>query len=619
MHLNYLLYILCFTSAIAYGQTGTVSTVAQEGAWCWFADPRAIHYENSKGTINATYIGYIDRHGSIKAAQIDHLKNIRSEVLIRSYFQPDDHNNPTFLVLPDERIMIFYSRHTDEPCFYYRVSKKKGDITTLGKEVRLETKNNTTYPSPFILSDDPDHIYLCWRGINWHPTIARLTLPDANDSVTFDWGPYQIVRSKKGAGGTRPYAKYTSNGKDKIYLAYTTTHPDNQSVNYIYFNYININTKALTDVKGNKLSVIGDVLLHDVDATKAYKESQPYALVDDSPFRNWLWELALDKEECPVIATVGISDDKKSHSYYYIRWTGHDWQKFFIAHAGGHFHQTPGIENCYSGGLAIDKADPRIVYASVPVSGNHGRVYELNKYAVDDNGTVTSVLPVTANSPKNNVRPFMIPGLPGNRSLVWMYGDYYDWIVSAARPLGYNTAIMTNMDMPSLKPDLAKRLLWQQATASFSSHQPVRVNVKRSGSFTIAMQLSVDTTSYYGEMIRWPGFVYGVGKGDLPKPYLKIGDRLWESTNVLGNADSWQNHSRSTSGKWYTPQKLVSFKLAITYEKGVLKTYIDGLLDQYVEVKGLQLSHITIGGLNGSASGLKIYSRALDPGEINLF
>ncbi len=55
--------------------------------------------------------------------QYDFKKKRQDEVLIRSYFQPDDHNNPTFLVLPDERIMIFYSRHTDEPCFYYRISR----------------------------------------------------------------------------------------------------------------------------------------------------------------------------------------------------------------------------------------------------------------------------------------------------------------------------------------------------------------------------------------------------------------------------------------------------------------------------------------------------------------
>ena len=153
--------------------------VAEEGAWCWFADPRALHYENTSGTINATWLGYIDIHGNVKATQYDWVTRRKSDVLIRSFFQPDDHNNPTFIVLPDERVMIFYTRHTDEPKIWYRVSRKPGDITTLGDEKFLATANNTTYPSPFILSDDPEHIYLCWRGINWHPTIARITMPDA--------------------------------------------------------------------------------------------------------------------------------------------------------------------------------------------------------------------------------------------------------------------------------------------------------------------------------------------------------------------------------------------------------------------------------------------------------
>ena len=74
--------------------------------------------------------------------QYDFKNKRQDEVLIRSYFQPDDHNNPTFLVLPDERIMIFYSRHTDEPCFYYRISRIPGDITTLGEEKVIKTKDN---------------------------------------------------------------------------------------------------------------------------------------------------------------------------------------------------------------------------------------------------------------------------------------------------------------------------------------------------------------------------------------------------------------------------------------------------------------------------------------------
>ena len=163
--------------------------ITEEGAWCWFADPRAIHYTSDNGSINASYIGYIDVHGNVKAMQMDYNTGRRTEVLVRSYFQPDDHNNPTFLVLPDERVLIIYSRHTDEAAFYYRVSKHPGDISMLGEEKRIATNHNTTYPSPFLMSDDPEHFYLCWRGLGWHPTIARLTLPDENDNVEIAWGP----------------------------------------------------------------------------------------------------------------------------------------------------------------------------------------------------------------------------------------------------------------------------------------------------------------------------------------------------------------------------------------------------------------------------------------------
>ena len=58
--------------------------ITPKGAWCWFADPRALHYENQSGTIRSTYIGYIDVHGNIKATQYDHLTNQVSEVLIRT-------------------------------------------------------------------------------------------------------------------------------------------------------------------------------------------------------------------------------------------------------------------------------------------------------------------------------------------------------------------------------------------------------------------------------------------------------------------------------------------------------------------------------------------------------
>ena len=577
-----------------------VSTLTEQGAWCWFADPRALHYENASGTINSSYIGYIDVQGSIKATQIDHLKNRTHEVLIRSWFQPDDHNNPTFLVLPDERVMIFYSRHTDEPCFYYRVSQKPGDITTLGEEKRLDTGHNTTYPSPFILSDDPTHIYLCWRGIGWHPTIARMTIPDEQDHVAFDWGPHQIIRSLKGVGGVRPYAKYASNGKDRIYLAYTTTHPDNQPENWIYLNYIDIHTKSLKDIGGNELSVVGNAPLHEVDITPTYKENHPFAVVDASPLRNWIWELTLDENEHPVMATVGISHDKSSHDYYHIRWTGSSWQKTFLSNAGGHFHQSPDIEKCYSGGLALDKHNPQIVYGSVPVKGKHGTIYEIIKFEVNNQGKLISQEQLTFDSPKNNVRPFVIAGNTASPTLVWMQGDYYDWIVSAQRPQGYPTAIKTNMLVPEHEIDLKERLKLEKCI----------------GTFTISLTLLPDSGAWQGNILQFAGLTYGVPPGDLPRPVLADKRKQYVSSNVLGNSDAWKKQQRSTNGRWYPPETAVPFHLTISYDGHIVRSFINGLLDQSVPLAGLSLSNVTVAEFNGTVENMKVCNRALSQDEI---
>lgn len=593
-----------------------VNTVTDKGAWCWFADPRALHHENESGTINNTYIGYIDAHGAIKATQINHLTKKTNEILIRSWFQPDDHNNPTFLVLPDERVMIFYSRHTDESCFYYRISSKPGDITTLGKEFRLETKDNTTYPTPFILSDDPHHIYLCWRGIAWHPTIARLTMPDENDEVEFNWGPHQILQSQEGVGGVRPYAKYKSNGKDKIYFAYTTTHPDNQSVNWLYFNYIDVNSRSLNDINDTKLATIGSADLHIVDATSKYLNDYPDAVAEHTPYRNWLWDISILNEDMPVIAMVRISEDKESHYYYHVMWNGNEWQETFLSNAGGHFHQTPGLEKCYSGGMSIDASDPMVIYGSIPIDGENGSVYELMKFNVGHNGELVSSEQLTFNSAKNNIRPFSISGRDNELNLAWMHGNYYDWIVSSVRPDGFPTSIRTNMMLPTGIIELDKGLLFHKENSVTSQDIMQTIDVPNSKSFTVAVSLSPDYGDSCNKILDTDAFVYSIEQAEHPRPYIEVGSHKFVSSNLLANSDSWRTANRGTGGHWYEPVKLTTLQLVVTYENDVLRTYIDGLIDQSVEVKGLSLSRILTIKFKGVIHDIRIYNRSLSQHEI---
>jgi len=612
MKRGYLLFVVILSTIYFCEIYAQGNLVTSQGSWCWFADPRALHYENTAGTINSSYIGYIDVHGNIKATQHDFITGTTDEVLIRSYFQPDDHDNPTFLVLPDERIIIFYSRHTDEACFYYRISKKAGDITSLGEEKKLATSHNTTYPSPFILQNDPNHIYLCWRGINWHPTIGRITLPDSNDNVAFDWGPKQIVQST----GARPYAKYATNGVDKIYLTYTTGHPDNESPNWLYFNYINITgTDAaqitLSDVKGKILSTINNTV-HNVNKT-TYINDHPDAVVDNSSSRDWVWQVVEDAAGHPAIAMVRINSDKTRHDYYYVNWTGTEWRKTFLANGGGHFHQTPDLELCYSGGMAIDEANPNVTYCSAPVSG----VYEIVKYTVNTSDYSVASEPVTSNSLKNNVRPYFIHGAANSPlKLLWMYGDYFDWIVSSSHPQGYPTAIYGDYDLYPANETLPEFAVYEDFTSgndgNFNSASDVLKITTSSASknFSISLFLSIDKNQYGGKILQAGDFSYNLNANTL-KPFLQKAGTVYNSTNVLGNSDIWQTQPRATDGQWYSPTKFDCFTLSLTYENGVLTTFINGLIDQKVEIPEITFDDVILGGFVGTITDCKICNTAL--------
>lgn len=534
--------------------------IAEESAWCWFADPRATHYENEAGTINMSYIGYIDVHGNIKASQYNFLTGEKHDVLVRSYFQPDDHNNPTFLVLPDERVLIIYSRHTDEPAFYYRISQAPGDITRLGEEHCLKTQNNTTYPSPFILSDDPTHWYLCWRGISWHPTIARLTLPDEQDNVRFDWGPYQMVQST----GARPYAKYYSNGKDKLYMTYTTGHPDNEQPNWLYFNVININKggePTLSDIKGNPLSTIKDGPFR-VNKGEEYKQQYPLSLVDaPTNIRDWVWQIALDQQDRPCIAMVKINEAKNQHEYYYAKWTGEGWRLTDLADGGGKFHMS-NTEHCYSGGEALDPQNPNIIYLSIPTDGMNGRVYEIWKYTLNNNGQIINKEQITKNSYKNNVRPYVLPNSQGSPlRLCWMNGEYQYWLVRKGYPMGYPTRIMGDyMPQPTLTSKGSKK------------------------GWTYSVTVKMDTEHYEGELIKLSKDCSLCLDASTLKPYILLFGERYDSTNQLLTSDNWANNSTgTTSDNW--PTKLQQWELTLRQEGSCLWILRDGFVDMVIPLK----------------------------------
>ena len=617
------LFVAFLTTTLRANESFNGYTITSEGAWCWFADPRAIHYENESGTINSSYIGYIDVHGSVRATQYNFLTGKREEVLVRSCFQPDDHNNPTFLVLPDERVLIIYSRHTDEAAFYYRVSNVPGDITTLGEEKCIKTNHNTTYPSPFILSDDPDHFYMCWRGLGWHPTIAKFTLPDANGDVKTAWGPYQMVQST----GARPYAKYHSNGKDKLYVTYTTGHPDNEQPNWVYFNVININAKnnngvvttnpTLEDIKGNTLSTIANGKFN-VNKTDSYKSSYPYTIVDaPTNMRDWVWQITTDTDTNPVIAMVRINGGKSQHEYFYAKWTGSQWRLTDLANGGGRFHPS-NTEYCYSGGEAIDPANPKVIYLSIPTIGVSGKsVYEIWKYTLNDNGVIVSKEQITKNSEKNNVRPYVLPGSADSKlRLTWMYGDYYYWMVKKEFPLGYPTGIHCDYEYPETITSIVDT---PTGNKSYGGKVMTTTTVETEAlpateAFTFNMSLKLSPSAYYGTLFTIGNLSYGISQTTV-KPYININGSKYDASNALYTSDDWASNSSGTSGDSW-PTKLGTFNITLTYDGNQLTIYRNGLIDQRINGVSLESEDVKIGGFEGNLYAVQTYSECLNQDEV---
>jgi hypothetical protein len=86
-------------------------TVTRNGAWCWFSDPRAVVYE---GAEKAAYIGRVNGFGDIVVASLDYETTKIDTAVLHAKLEADDHANPSILVRQDDRILVFYSKHSQK-------------------------------------------------------------------------------------------------------------------------------------------------------------------------------------------------------------------------------------------------------------------------------------------------------------------------------------------------------------------------------------------------------------------------------------------------------------------------------------------------------------------------
>ena len=393
----------------------TFHTFSNDGAWCWFQDPRAVYVE---GRYKRTYAQWMTHDGKLQIGFFDHDTKTIGIHTLKEKWDADDHNVGSFLVLPDRRLMVFYARHSKVGLFC-RTASHPEDIGQWESEVTVSDAPRITYSHPVYLSEE-NKFYVFWRGPSWKPTFSTST--DGKK-----WSKPQILIEDSGRESVniRPYIKIVSDGKASIHFAFTDGHPRNEPTNSVY--YLKYADNRLFSANGHEVGHIDNLPIQHGQSDVVYEGKA-------TGVRGWVWDIALDDMGNPVIAYT-LLPRETDHRYAYARWTGKRWLDVELTSGGKWFPQTPEGENerepHYSGGMCLDHSNPSCVYLSRQING----VFEIEKWLSLDKGKTWMSQPITKNSDSLNVRPVVPRGYSGEKDhVLWMSGHYIHYT-------NYGTAI----------------------------------------------------------------------------------------------------------------------------------------------------------------------------------
>jgi len=431
------------------------------GAWIWFQEPRAIHFQGEK---DKTYIGYCDSNFNIKVLEINHETGEVYESLLHEYNGAgDDHNNPAILVRnEDHKILAVYCKHNGD-YMYYRISKNSEDVSEWEEEKSFGS-NKMSYPILVQLPAENNKIYLFYRrgtascDREYYRTSTDGGNTWSSESLLFDFCPDEWC-----------YVKAVAS-EDKIHFT-LSNHPEAGGTHRIYYCYYYNGKYYKADG-----TPIGDPPFTQSDLDVVYDSEAP------GNHKAWIWDIALAEDGTPVIV-FAVFPSTDNHQYYYARWNGSEWEYHYITDAGGGLYAD---QPYYSGGIYLDHDDPSVVYLSKEVNGQ----FEIQKWKTIDGGaTWTKIADITSNSSEKNIRPVVPRNHHPDLPVVWMRGryttktDYDTYIVS-------NTSVLPFKRLQDYWEDVGnptKTLVYDESNRvleinSGSSHDNIIIN--KEGNFS---------------------------------------------------------------------------------------------------------------------------------------
>ena len=315
------LCVLMGSVTSASGQSVSVNAqiFTENGAWCWFQDPRAIYV---KGQFERTYTQWVTKEGQLQVGAYNH-KNGRIEIFtLKENWDIDDHNVGAFLLLEDKRIMVYYAQHNKRG-IYCRTSSEPEDITSWEDEIVISNGDRITYAHPVYLSDEQT-FYLFWRGPSWKPTYST-----SKDGKNWVKEVVLLQDIAKEANDVRPYTKITSDGKSTIHFTFTDGHPGVEPQNSVY--YMKYMEGRFYKADGTLIGSINSLPIRHTEADIVFNGKKENV-------RAWVWDIAIDKHGGPVIAYTRLPKET-DHRYHHVHWTGSVWKDTELTAGGKHLDE----------------------------------------------------------------------------------------------------------------------------------------------------------------------------------------------------------------------------------------------------------------------------------------
>lgn len=396
----------------------SIKTFTEDGAWCWFSNPRAIYYSE-----NEIITGWVKKDGSVEVASLNIETNKKEFENIFPQMQFDDHNNPAFTVLPDGNVFAMYTWHSTKKGVVSNTTTNGSDVKSFGEKVVFKPKTDEllerfpretyTYANPYVLKEENNRLFAFGRWTGFKP---NLIISDDNGKT---WNEkYVVITDVPFTPGNRPYVNYYSDGKSKIHLVFTDGHPEVEPTNSVYYCYYE--KGSFWKVDGTKICDLSELPFQVSDASIVYKANKTTG-------RAWIADIGV-KDNKPVIL-YSRHPEKTDHRYHYSWYNSVNeiWEDHEICKAGQWFPQTQEgkteRESYYMGNLILHPANPGIVYLSRQVN----KRFEIEKFVTSDEGKTWESTPITSESTYDQVRPYVPRNQPGNAKTVvmWMENKKY--------------------------------------------------------------------------------------------------------------------------------------------------------------------------------------------------